>query len=741
MEAAISKPSRAGTSRFSKALPAPPPIHQDMQAAPRQPFQQAPRRHDQQPLQNTQSLSRKPLPSSGPLVLSVNEATMPKSLDSPLPSPPGPAHAPTTIPRRPVGRGNPPSPSDSSPLSSILSAYSNRSSDSTMRSSTDGAVMSAKGPLSPTLAKQDNGALKANHHELFLPTQSPLSMDDYVYTERPSDPSMPTAGNESKPAPPPPPKDPTINHQMASLTHPGAQEGSMQAAPATTPAAQSAPSESQIWRRRSTTVDKKLAVPELKLASSHGSTASSALPASPAPPAARAKESTLSQEEPHQELLAQAADTRVQLPASPHPAFPGRDIRPVASRQQIASKTPESMVHEISNSNAASEISNSPRGGIETASLSFPEVPNRNPSRPNVSEPTKPLQVARLPTPEYESGDIRSPMAETIKPPVSPSSSPELRTEAKAQPRVAPQDLRRLETQEDRPMRGKAALGGDTVNSPRLNANPSPSGLVVRSPIGLPSSPAANRGLPSDRNVFPIRTSSKAVGDRRPQGVSDEQEMAVNRAETPDVKSQVPPEVGDTQPVSAGVSHTEVASDAMPQAAGLQRPNAVQDVSQAVPEADSDVAGREKPTKEDPDTDCVPTPTSEHGGWWDPIPEGTIFDSPPIVERNLRCLSRHRIMVQSRNTYYPVACQACHVKDTSIRYTCGSCWLRICSTCRNNLYKFGGNLPALMEHNEAVLVERDEEEHSEEARGEGRIEEPMNSMPTELPTQAPWIAA
>ena len=166
----------------------------------------------------------------------------------------------------------------------------------------------------------------------------------------------------------------------------------------------------------------------------------------------------------------------------------------------------------------------------------------------------------------------------------------------------------------------------------------------------------------------------------------------------------------------------------------------------------SDFVQPEKPAKEeDFDTEGVPTPTdSSHSDWWDPFPEGTIFDAPPIVDRNLRCLSGHRIMVQSRNTHYPLACQACHVKDTSIRYTCGSCWLRTCSTCRNNLYKFSGNLRALMEHNEAVLVERLDEELLEEADEAAREEAaekqtkivgPEDPISTRQRAGAPWIAA
>lgn len=721
MEPPTSKTSEPGTSRFSKALPAPPPALQDMQA-PRPPLHhQAPRRHDQQQPRNKPSLARKPLPSSGPPLPPAKEATMAKSLDSPLPpfpSPPGAGPAATAmVSRQPIAGADPPSsPSDSSPLSSILSDYSDRSSDSTMRSSTDGATMSAKGSFSPASAKQDNGVSKQNHHELFVPPLSAMSMDDYIYAREPSEPPMATADSESQP-PLLPPKDSTPNEQR-SPTHPGVQEQSMQTAPATTSFTQSPPSQPRIWRRRSIKLDKDIAVPELKLASSHGSTALPALPPSQA--LASATEPGVPREKYRPEQLEPPAVSRVQLPPSPNPAFPGRNVRPMASQQRIAPQAPEGVGREASNPEDAGGKSSSPGNGSETTAASFPQVPSRNPSRPDVAGSAQPLQIARLPTPEYESGDIRSPIAETVISPASPASSPEPLTEAK--PRAAPQDLHRLGTKEIRPVKSTTALVGD-ANSPLLNANPSPSGLTLRSPVGLPSSPAANRCLPSGQNRFPTRTSSKPSENHGAPVVADQREVAVDRTETPRVESQVPPQVGNIQPAHAGLLQIKPASAAVPEAVS------------------SNLAEPKNPTKEDPDTERVPTPTSEHGGWWAPIPEGTIFDSPPILERNLRCLSGHRIMVQSRNTYYPLACQACHVKDTSIRYTCGSCWLRTCTTCRNNLYRFSGNLRALMEHNDAVVVERSEEERREEAQDEGKTEVPVNPILANERAGAPSIPA
>lgn len=700
---------------------------------------------------------------------------MAKPLDSPLPPfPPrtsstsAPAPAPTMITRRPVATANPPSPSDTSPLSSILSAYSNRSSDSTTRSSTDGANLSAKASSPASASRQSGGASKTIPEELMVPTLSAvaplsaISMSDYVFTEEPSEaPAKSVAGGESHP-PLPPPKDSLSPVSSQSPPAPSEVSENTPVAPSLTPS----PPQPQIWRRRSLKADK---VPELKLATSHGSTALSTLPPSQLPTdtvaAASRTEVQPQQEKPHLGQPSPAATTKSPVPVpSPNPAFPGRNIRPVASRPALTPQTPKIMGQEATNSkDAIEESSGAPTKGTENEVVDSPGVPNRNPSRPSVGGASQRPQVARLPTPEYESGDIRSPAAERIISPVSPSSSPELPTESK--PWNAPQDKGRLGGKDVRPVKSASALKVDANKLPL----PSPSGLSVRSPVGLPSSPAANRGLTPDRSRFPTRTTSRPTEDNSASVVANKQEPSIDRADSPTVGTP------STENSRVNASGGESRASSEVGGAQLVEPEQVKPIPATVPEnttsqpraaeaqGSSDSAQPRKAAKEeDPDTEGVPTPTeSDHSGWWDAYPEGTIFDAPPIVDRNFRCLSGHRIMVQSRNTYYPLACQACHVKDTSIRYTCGSCWLRTCTTCRNNLYKFSGDLRALMQHNEAVLVERLDEEAVEEAAqeeakvddtkientpvenrvDETQVERPANLISTEQRAGAPWIAA
>jgi len=110
-------------------------------------------------------------------------------------------------------------------------------------------------------------------------------------------------------------------------------------------------------------------------------------------------------------------------------------------------------------------------------------------------------------------------------------------------------------------------------------------------------------------------------------------------------------------------------------------------------------------------------------GWARETPKDTVFQPVPISDKHHRCMNRHQIMHQVRNTYYPLACQACNLKDISWRYVCGSCNVRICKSCRMSLRKFNGDLHALMKHNDTVIVEQSTElefDHEEAAIQGGR---------------------
>lgn len=94
---------------------------------------------------------------------------------------------------------------------------------------------------------------------------------------------------------------------------------------------------------------------------------------------------------------------------------------------------------------------------------------------PATSAAVSPVSAARLPTPEYGTNDVKSPLPDTVVSPLSPASSPELPGETKPISRKA---IGATEGQL-RHAKSSQALAPGPINT----------GLAVRSPMGLPTSP------------------------------------------------------------------------------------------------------------------------------------------------------------------------------------------------------------------------------------------------------------
>lgn len=656
METTTPKKEKA-RSRFSKALPSPPSFFQKKSLPP-------------SPLP-----ARKPVPSPLPPRTSSSNS-MVKPLESPLPPVPlnakttaPPTSPPMTITRRPVAAAgittntlSLPSPDDS-PLSSLLSSYSdsNRSSDSTQLSSNGGTTPVSTGThqqdsypafaVSPEL--QGSGQVSPTLDELFF---TPLSIHptDDVINKGSNGTGIPERSGGSQEAakqlPPPPVKESRSEQRQTSPAyHPKpVSESTPQPTVVDSPQAQP-----QIWRRRSLKAEKNLAVSALQLVSSHGSTASTSSSTGP-PPGPPPKDSAQLQPNNSTTSSTSPANNRSPLPLTPNAGFPGRNIRPVASRQQLGEEGSDNMGQEASRlKNTLKKAGGNGGGGPGvTHKDSQSSLP-----RFAVFPATDNAPVQRLPTPEYDSGDLlKSPIVETIVSPVSPASSPDLPSERR-QPPVAPHEK---------------PLPPPATSTPGLSQKPSLQGLASRSPAGLPSNPAASRNeAPQPQNQFPARTTSKA----QPQTIA--------------------------QPVQKGRTLSETGS--------------IETVKPHV--RDFAFSGNDyKPVAEEPrETEYTDNPGAERfpRSWANQIPEGTIFQPVPISARHHGCITKHQLMHQCRNTFYPLACQACGLKDSSWRFTCSSCNLRICKSCRTSLRKAGGDLHALREHNDTVLVEQFDEEDAE----------------------------
>jgi hypothetical protein len=352
---------KSGQSRFSKALPAPPalpPLEFEStldfsSLAPEKPLPLPERNEPLPPVPPKRTEAEK--------AKQTTMATIAKPLNSPLPSLPpkfaGPP--PRSIPRRPVAAPvtvtpalapasspalaspNPP-PSPGGSYSSLLSAYDSPRSSSV--TSPKGAFdpKSSYSVVSPTLDTQRNGAPSE------APTRDLPSLPSDQNAQKQEHNGNRIPEGDSKELPPPPPLKDAQRSNPRPRTPTGLQTEIAQ--PSTSaitgsPLGNGSPQQEQLWRRRSLKADKSLAVPDLKLVSSHGSTAASAqnteqggsdLFSQPFPLPPRSNPETL-----------EPATTQRAPPRTTNGGLPGRDIRPAAGRE-TASQGEASMGQEVS---------------------------------------------------------------------------------------------------------------------------------------------------------------------------------------------------------------------------------------------------------------------------------------------------------------------------------------------------------------------------------------------------------
>ncbi|KAI1113343.1 hypothetical protein F5Y14DRAFT_212322 [Nemania sp. NC0429] len=73
-----------------------------------------------------------------------------------------------------------------------------------------------------------------------------------------------------------------------------------------------------------------------------------------------------------------------------------------------------------------------------------------------------------------------------------------------------------------------------------------------------------------------------------------------------------------------------------------------------------------------------------------------VWAANALTEQHLKCFASHGHLTISRNTNYPLACQACGVADKERRLRCIFCELRICQPCTDLLIANGRDLTVVM---------------------------------------------
>ncbi|KAK3990624.1 hypothetical protein QBC44DRAFT_238813 [Cladorrhinum sp. PSN332] len=504
------------------------------------------------------------------------------------------------------------SPSPAASISSLLSAYSNHTAESTPRSSDS---YSAQSPTVKDLQKQDSSS----------PPPLPLKDASRVQIQ-----------TQTQPAP---------------STH--------TASPLKDSAGSSSSPQDQLWRRRSLKADKHIAVPELNLVASNGSTVNpvahhgaptSQPPTQPLPPP------------PSPLHPAQGPQSR-----SANGGLPGRNIRPVLDSAEPA-------VPQIEVNNMGQEASSlkqrlkskkdheSPKA-VDQAAIMSPVK-----SLASVS----PLSAQqRLPTPDYGTHDVLSPQLEVVVSPVSPALTPELPND-QSHPPPPPIPRKALGPALDHRIR-------HAKSSPSLAPKPSNSALNgVRSP-GLPVSPAPGRDRGASHSQAPP-LSAGAHGDPTsypdfyppppPPPASYHQRESRSRPQTP---------TGRSKPIS------ETGSEVTVRAAPPPRPEWLD-----YPLREPDPNGLDE--TDNPGAALFPR------NWYAPLGPDEILDAKPLENKHFRCITNHRIMTAGKQKNNPIACRLCGHKDRNAEcYICSSCHLNVCSGCTGHLRRFKGDLESVLQ--------------------------------------------
>lgn len=652
-----------GRSRFSKALPAPPPsLDSSMNK------------------NNTMVLPRRKeslgLPTLPPK--EITTTMLAKPLDSPLPPVPLKTGAPPvtmSIPRRPVASPpavSPPPPAEPSPvgsISSLLSAYSRGSSDSILRSS-DGTASTKDSYLEISPKKEDsinNGLKKID----YLPPLS-FSFSDHEVQEKTSQkpqdgPKKAVEKLETLMAdldlpPPPPLKDPQVPRTPTSAPQSPFSATSSFAAPLA--AANQSPPRSQLLRRRSLKKDKPLPLTELKLTSSHGSTADSP-----------SQVQNVQQQPPAPEILPSLAppqpssvsNTAVSPLSRGYTAFPGRNIKPQTS------KTPSPQPPAMGES--ASKIEGKIDETFKRRPLSDKAIEGGIDAKGNIvkqvesgQEPT----FRRLPTPEYQKSDVKTPITETIVSPVSPVSltgSPE-----------------GFKAPVSNTGSTGASFGGSDVASVRSDATLRPPRGPLPTIPGSPREPGVSPATQTssiEKLSFPVRSASK-----QPVGTA----KGLPRTPAPLNKQRAP--TPSSRPES---SSSDTIPAVVPKTGGSVREGPP--VKLSLDTSSATVSSFDNAVQAAGEHVGEPL-TPSHPAYF---PKTLLSTSKEVAfrhavrESHLRCFTSHATLVSDPNRAGMGKCQVCSKDDNSPRKSCGHCFLHLCEPCSQVLTDMKGNLKQLME--------------------------------------------
>ncbi|KAM7202091.1 hypothetical protein V8F20_004545 [Naviculisporaceae sp. PSN 640] len=680
---------KEGTTTAVKPLSTPlsPPLNSPLpplpqKSGPQQPPTSIPRRRpvgapaQAQPQTPTVTLAPAPVPAMAtatapapaPALSPVSVLTTAPSL---APSA-APASAPEIISPNPL-------PSPATSLSSLLSAYTDHTSESTPRTSTN-STNNSPGTKEPQQSSSPNpGASRG--------------------TDSPTLPPGPAVGtnvtNEESLPPPVPVKDSGVNLRKPQ---PQPQLQSSAGLQNVSPIESNSSTE-QLWRRRSVKSDKNIAVPELKLTSSNGSTVDAGhITASISSQGASSGIGGATSVPTSSQVYDQTASSipsrpRVILPKSSNAGLPGKNIRPVASRQQIRDEETMGKSWSKLNDNGpparGNEINKKDQGMTELGTTNQHSLKAGAPFKA-LPSPNASHNLTRLPTPDYENNEARGALSATVVSPVSPASSPELPIDSST---VISPSL---------PHDPKQSINQVSDHNPALsNLN------IPRQPVGLPSSPAASRFQnrhPAPVQSFPARTSSKA---KNPSKDIEARQAAMEVPASLQIgtREAIPP------PASNADEITRQAGPPEPERPLQDKKNSAElGVS-----LDASLPGQQMAEGEvDENMTDNPGAALFPRDWFSPLPADGVMDALPLTDRHFRCITSHRYMTANKQRYNPIACATCGHRDRlADAHICSACHLNVCGNCSVNLRRFRGNLHQLLDQiREAAAASAEEDDRT-----------------------------
>ncbi|KAK2605221.1 hypothetical protein N8I77_008075 [Diaporthe amygdali] len=670
METSSFAPSKPwATSRYTKALPdPPPPSANNTKATVVLPIRK-----------ESLASSRPPLPPKD-TAANTSSTMATKLLESPLPPLPGLTRMnspPAVIRRKPVGNGtggknvqSPPHPQPAqggnvSPvesLSSIFSAYGTEDSSATRHSedtTATGYSFTEPSPPNPKVLPKDTLGGGSTKLDLVSPLYLPTPVSSEMKTNAPH-PQHGAGLEEHTDSRPPTPPTKEIQRPMTPKSSKALPSAPSEQKPTTSSSmADQSPSQPQLWRRRSLKSDKPLTVPQLKLTSSHGSTAASTQEAG------ILQQDISSLPRPRPPFAGSALDSPI---LKGFQSFPGRNIRPSPSNKSLPrNPRPEIMVNT------------KPKEDLDGFSQYAQEVEEGY--KASEAGPALSPHIQRPPTPEYDHDE--SPVdahVPTMRSPTSPASPVTPPTEGRPLS-IIPEDIIRSNAA---PAPAAPPPSGPLPSLPPRSSSrgPPPPGSASGR-LGLPRSPAppgrSSPGAASPASISPAAASPAATSPAAPAPVA---QMAASLS---------PSHVKSTS--SASVPSIAISDDgdaSTIKAVNSPKPAQTQPETKQLAPPNAEEAGPVVPASPG---EANYFPAAEYSRLFFP---GDVIPAPPVKASQLDCFTSHSRFVSSKNEQHPIACMTCKVEDNSARFCCSHCTVRICGGCRDALVANGRDLSKIL---------------------------------------------